>query len=257
MKKRITRSIVPNLLTLGNLFSGFIAIVSISKGEFFQATMLIIMAAIFDMVDGIAARLFKSTSEFGVELDSLCDAVSFGVAPAYMLYKAFFWEIGEIGLLLSALPALAGVVRLARFNVKLTSFEDKKYFTGLPIPSSALTIISYLMFYHIPGKIIEPFTTPAIIAVTVLTSFAMVSTIKYDNLPRPTPKSFRQKPVFSILTLAALIAAIVTKGHMIFPIMALFILFGMIRAFIVWLKERTEPEDELDESEDNEPLPFE
>jgi CDP-diacylglycerol--serine O-phosphatidyltransferase len=84
MKKiRVTRSIIPNLLTLGNIFSGFTAIIFISNYDFTNATLYIFMAAIFDMLDGIVARLLNATSEIGAELDSLCDAVSFGVAPAF------------------------------------------------------------------------------------------------------------------------------------------------------------------------------
>jgi len=84
---RITRSIIPNLFTLANLFSGFTAIIHISDGNYDKAAIFIFIAGIFDALDGMMARLTKSTSELGVELDSLCDAVSFGLAPSFMLYK--------------------------------------------------------------------------------------------------------------------------------------------------------------------------
>lgn len=257
MDKRVVRSFVPNLLTLGNLFSGFTAIIHISNSDYHSAAFFLLMAALFDMLDGVMARLIKSTSEFGAELDSLCDAVSFGVAPAYMLYHVYFFTLGEIGILLASLPALGGVIRLARFNVKFVTFEDKKYFVGLPIPSSAMTIVSFLIFFHIPGKIPEFWQIYAIIFVTLLTTAAMVSEIKFENTPRPTRKSISQRPIVSVLMLGALIAAIATKGYLIFPIMLAYIALSSIRHFIAWLTRTVEPEDDIDETAESEPEPFE
>ena len=95
---RITRSIIPNLFTLANLFCGFTAIVNIADGEFWRGALFVLAGGFFDTFDGIMARLTRSSIEFGVVLDSLCDAVSFGVAPAVMLYKVFFFQYGEIGI---------------------------------------------------------------------------------------------------------------------------------------------------------------
>lgn len=256
MKKIVTRSIVPNLLTLVNLFAGFSAIVYTSNGEIIKAAVFIVIAAVFDMLDGVMARLFRATSEFGSELDSLCDTVSFGVAPSYMLYKVQFSSNDEIGILLASLPALAGAVRLARFNIKLSSFEDKNYFHGLPIPSSAVTIVSFLVFFHIPGRIPESYAYYTTIGVIILTSLAMVTNIRFDNLPRPTKKSIKQRPVASIVFVAGSIIAIVTKGVFIFPFMIFYILSSAIREIIYWLRLTREPIDELDESEDTEPSAF-
>jgi CDP-diacylglycerol---serine O-phosphatidyltransferase len=256
MKRRITRSIVPNLLTLVNLFAGFTAITYISKNDYYGAAIFILVAAIFDMLDGVIARLVHSSSEFGAELDSLCDAVSFGVAPSYMLYNIYFIGMGEIGILLASLPALGGAVRLARFNVKLISFEDKMYFTGLPIPASALTIISYIIFYHQHNLLPEQFKPVAIIFVTLLTSLVMVSTIRYDNLPRPSIRAFKQRPVVFIFVITGIISAVITKGYSIFPFMMLYILGTIFRELISWLKDTLEPEDEIDETEITEPKVF-
>jgi CDP-diacylglycerol--serine O-phosphatidyltransferase len=144
---RVTRSVIPNLFTLANLFCGFAAIVACFEGHLDRAALLIITAGVFDMLDGVVARITRSTSEFGVELDSLCDAVSFGVAPSAMLYQAMFHDWHQWGLLLASLPALAGVLRLARFNIQLTSMEDKLYFRGMPIPAGAFMIVSYLALW--------------------------------------------------------------------------------------------------------------
>ena len=126
MINRRVRSIAPNLLTLANLFSGFTAIIYTTQGDFYSAALFIFLGAIFDMLDGIAARIMQTSSEFGVELDSLCDAITFGMAPSFLLYFSYFNTYGETGILFSSLPAIAGVVRLARFNSQLTSLEDKK-----------------------------------------------------------------------------------------------------------------------------------
>ncbi|MFP4368449.1 MAG: CDP-diacylglycerol--serine O-phosphatidyltransferase [Candidatus Kapaibacterium sp.] len=256
MKKRVTRSIVPNLLTLANLLSGFTAIVHTSAGDLQTAALFILIAAIFDMLDGIMARLFKATSEFGVELDSLCDVVSFGVAPAFMLYKAYFEHVGESGILMAALPALSGVVRLARFNVQIASFDDKKYFKGMPIPASALTIISYLIFIHDSAHVSAEFSQYLVYFVTISVSGAMISNISFDNIPRPTARQIKERPFAFGIFIIGLALSIITKGFFIFPFMAFYIVASSIRYVYFWIKEKQEPEDEIDETEDSEPHPY-
>ena len=123
---RISRSIVPNLFTLANLFCGFSAIIAISDSKFYDAGLFILFAGIFDALDGFVARLTRSASPLGVQLDSLCDATSFGVAPSFLLYDVCLQHSHPFGILLASVPALAGVFRLARFNVEITSLEDKK-----------------------------------------------------------------------------------------------------------------------------------
>ena len=213
------------------------------------------MSGIFDMLDGVIARLVRSTSEFGVELDSLCDAVSFGVAPSVMLYVVFFHEWLNWGLLISSLPALAGVLRLARFNVQLTSFEDKQYFRGMPIPAGAFTIVSYVIFTHQSGMLPEEWRPGMLTFVTALTALAMVSTIKYDNLPRPTKQSIRQRPLIFLVFLSGVVVSLFTGGKAIFPFMMLYLIGGAIRHAIVTIRTPAgeEPDDTLEEPD---PDPF-
>ena len=256
MKKRITKSFIPNLLTLVNLFSGFAAIVYATQGDFKRAAIFILIAAIFDMLDGMVARLIHASSEFGAELDSLCDVVSFGVAPSFMLYQVYFQQLNELGLLIASFPALAGALRLARFNVQLTSMEDKKYFKGLPIPSGALTIVSYLIFFHIPGLIPNEYLLFTITIVTLLTALVMVSTVKFDNIPRPSKKSFKQRPLISIIFLLGLILSIITAGTAIFPFMMFYIVASSLRQLYFWYQASKRPDDEIDETEEPEPNPF-
>ncbi len=239
MKKiRVTRSIVPNLLTLGNVFSGYAAIIFLMDNNFVQASIYIALAAIFDLMDGIVARIMHATSEIGAELDSLCDAVSFGVAPSFMLYKAFFYQYGEMGILLSSLPALAGVIRLARFNVQLISFEDKLYFKGMPIPAGALTIISFVMFYLIKNLLPQNQLEILSFIVVILVPLAMVSTFKFDNLPRPSKQSFKKRPIVFIAVVIAIIVCLITKGYAIFPVMMLYMILSPLRSVATKLKNK-------------------
>jgi CDP-diacylglycerol---serine O-phosphatidyltransferase len=225
---RVTRSIIPNLFTAMNMFAGFLSILNSSQGEFHYAAWLIIIAAIFDALDGAVARLTKSSSELGVELDSLSDIVSFGAAPAILLYKSHLYTYNTAGVLIAALLLLAGGFRLARFNVQLVGFE-KSFFKGLPIPIAALTVSSFVLnYYNEPGGFIPPFEQ-IIIPLVVILSILMVSKIKYDTIPKPSKESFKEKPYQFIFIILAIIAALITSGKAIFYIFVLIILFGIFR----------------------------
>jgi CDP-diacylglycerol---serine O-phosphatidyltransferase len=224
---RVTRSVIPNLFTAMNLFSGFLAILNASEGKFYYAAWLIIIAAIFDALDGAVARLTKSSSELGVELDSLSDIVSFGAAPAFLIYQTALYSYETFGVLISASLVLAGGFRLARFNVQLVGF-DKSFFSGLPIPISAITISSFIISYYDPGGFPSPFSEMVIPLVLTL-SFIMVSKIKYDTIPKPTKEELKQKPILFLIIILGVIAAIITSGRAIFFIFVLFILFGIFR----------------------------
>lgn len=230
---RITRSIVPNSLTLANLFSGFIAIIYVSQDKFIFAALFILLAAIFDMIDGLTARLVQSASEFGVQLDSLSDVVSFGVVPSFMLYKIYFYQYGDFGLLISGLPLICGVLRLARFNVQTNAFQDKIFFTGLAIPSAAFFIVSYLIFYHTNNLLPEKVREITIFAVTIIASLSMVSTIKFYNAPRPNKRYIKQYPFVTVFFLVALVLAIVSKGLSIFPFFIVYIFGSIFRHYFL------------------------
>ncbi|MCE7933354.1 MAG: CDP-diacylglycerol--serine O-phosphatidyltransferase [Chlorobi bacterium CHB2] len=256
MPIRVTRSVIPSLFTSMNLFSGFFAMVKSTEGEFMAAAWLIVLAGVFDALDGAMARLTKSSSEFGVELDSLADVVSFGAAPAFMLYMAFFHKWETTGVLLAALPAICGAIRLARFNVQLTGF-DKDYFMGLPIPSAAVTLISYLVFFHLPADSYFPpgaIKDEAMAVLTVGISLLMVSTIRYDTIPKPSKRTFQKHPIKTTAFMLGLVVAAVTKGEAIFPLMALYLLYGIIRHIIILIRTRNDDED--DTLEGSEPTPF-
>jgi len=139
--------ILPNLITTGNLFFGFFSIVRSLHGQFGWAAGAIFLAAIFDVLDGRVARLTKGTSEFGVQYDSLCDAVSFGVAPAFMMYQYGLGEMGRVGWVACFLFMACGALRLARFNVLSAIGKASGDFTGLPIPMAAITLASAVSLF--------------------------------------------------------------------------------------------------------------
>lgn len=257
MPIRVTRSVIPSLFTCMNLFSGFFAMVKGVDGDYATAAWLIVLGGIFDALDGVMARLTNSSSEFGVELDSLADVVSFGAAPSFILYTAFFHQWSTVGVMLASLPAICGALRLARFNVQLVGF-DKDYFKGLPIPSGALVLISYLVFFHLPATSPIPASIkPALMAaITVGVSLLMVSTIRYDTLPKPSKQSIKKAPVKFIVILLAIIASIVTRGQAIFPFMVLYLLFGIGRQIVASIRARADEEEEDDTMEEEETTPF-
>jgi CDP-diacylglycerol---serine O-phosphatidyltransferase len=225
-RPRLTPSIIPNLFTAINMFCGFLSILSASEGNFNYAAWLIFIAAIFDALDGMVARLTNSSSELGVELDSLSDIVSFGAAPSFLLYKTYFYSMDVWGILISALPLIAGGFRLARFNIQLVGFS-KSFFLGLPIPSSALTIASFVLAFYNDGfpKPISDFITPMILVL----SFLMVSNIRYETLPKISLKSIKEKPYHFIFLIIAiiLVATMYTKG--LFLAFVFMIVIGIFR----------------------------
>jgi CDP-diacylglycerol--serine O-phosphatidyltransferase len=254
---RFTRSVIPNLFTLANLFCGFSAIIRYAENDYIKGTMLLFAAALFDMLDGVMARLTKSASELGVELDSLCDAVSFGIAPSFLLYQVYYRFHPTTGILLASLPAMAGVYRLARFNAQITSLEDKEYFRGMPIPAGAMMILSYVMFVlnvgkgsidpQLPFGDIDAWT----IGVTIVVSLAMVSTIRYENLPRPSRRSMKSHPILFVAGVTGTVLAIITEGQSLFPFLALYVVVGFVRH--IWTGFRTPSvlDDELENPDED------
>ncbi len=233
------------------------AITRIAEGDFTRAAGFIVLAGMFDVLDGMVARLTKSTSELGGQLDSLCDAISFGVAPAFLLYKVYFYAQGEFGVVLAALPAMAGVLRLARFNIQSAGSTDKLYFRGMPIPAGALTLLSYTLFYHTDafqrgyGEIIPNDWKPLCITlVTLAVAGIMVSTMKYDAVPTPSAKAFRERPFVMAYFFAGFLLAVFSKGAWLFPFMLSYILIGVLRSSYNLIQSRFEPEDDDEDIEE-------
>ena len=236
-KYRFTPSVIPNLFTAMNLFCGFLSIINTSQQRYYYAAWLIIIAAIFDLLDGLVARLTNSSSEIGVELDSLSDIVSFGSAPAFLIYSAYLIQFDVWGVLISSLLLIAGGFRLARFNVQLVGF-DKKFFKGLPIPMSAIILTSFILTFYKEGEGFSQFYTQWIIPLVILLSILMVSKIKYDTLPAISIRGFKEKPATSIFLVLAIIVMLITKGKALFYIFVFILVFGIFRHVYSLSKQR-------------------
>ena len=225
----VSKKFVPSLFTILNAFCGLMSIINASNGLYEQACYFIVYASLFDAIDGLAARITKSSSEFGVELDSLSDVVSFGVAPSFLLYAIHFKNYNGIGMFVAAMVMAFSAIRLARFNISLSGF-DKDKFTGLPTPATAITIISYLLYYH--DKIFSNATSDiAIFILTIGLSLLMVSKFKYPTLPRFSSRSVKQHPVEYIILIIAVLIGIYTKGEAVFFLLLLYIMTGIILTF--------------------------
>lgn len=236
-KKKIQyRAIVPNIFTIGNMFCGFTSIVYSFKGEFTTAFWLIVVGGLFDALDGKIARFLDTSSDFGVEYDSLSDVITFGVAPSLMLYNAFYYQMSIPGFLLAFLPLLFGSIRLARFNVELEGFT-KEEFSGLPIPIAAITIASGVVFWvrNIPPdmKYLHWFS-----GIMIIVSFLMVTRFRYPSLPNFRLKHARPSDrVAFLVLLIALVMVLVWKDKALFPVMVGISLSGVFAWFFEWFKE--------------------
>lgn len=170
--------ILPNLMTTCNLFAGFFSIIQAIRGEFLLASYAIVVAAIFDQLDGRLARLTRSTSKFGAEYDSICDVVSFGVAPALLLFQWALEPFGRVGWVACFLFVACGALRLARFNVQVNVVEGN-YFQGLPIPMAAGIVASSVLAFTDLGW--DAMGSRLILFMTMLLALVMVSTFRYRS----------------------------------------------------------------------------
>jgi len=227
-RPRITPSIIPNLFTSMNMFCGFLSVINASEGKFIYAAWLILIAALFDALDGAMARLTKSSSELGVELDSLSDVISFGAAPSFLIYQTYLHDFNSIGVVISSCLMIAGGFRLARFNIQLVGF-DKSHFNGLPIPSAAGTIAAFIITFFKPGIGFNNSLAVFIIPIVLSLSFLMVSTIKYDTLPKFSLHNVKEHPSQFAFLLIAAILFITTSGKALFYIFVFMIVFGIFR----------------------------
>lgn len=237
---KITRAVVPSLFTVLNIFCGFSAVVQTAQGAFHEAAWFIILAAVFDTLDGVMARITRSSSSFGVEFDSLSDVVSFGLAPSFLVYQSLFFRDGGMGLLVSALPLILGALRLARFNSQLVGFT-KDYFRGLPIPASAMSIAAYVLTFHAEGSGYTPLAASLLPPLVTVVSLLMVSTIRYDTLPQLSRRGIRQHPVRFTVMVAAVTAIAVTKGAALLPVFGFYLVTGPARYVVDHIRQSLNP----------------
>ncbi len=224
--------ILPNLFTMGNLFCGFFAIISVLKGDFEVAATAIIVANVFDILDGKAARLMNATSRFGMEFDSLADLVSFGVAPALLAFTWGLSEYGRFGWLAAFLFLACGALRLARYNVQVDAVE-KGFFNGLPIPAAASMVAAVvLMFYHLGGS--GTARNVLVLLLIYALGFLMVSSVKYRSFKESLNKD---RAPFMALVLAVVFIIILASEPQItlFVLLSLYVISGPAERLLLLL----------------------
>ena len=230
--------ILPNIITILGLLSGVYSIMlsvgsaagSARIDQFVFASYFLILAAVFDGLDGKVARIVKGSSDFGVQLDSLCDLVSFGVAPAILVYEWLLKDFERLGLMAIFLFIASGALRLARFNVQ-SGVVSNKYFVGLPIPAAAAFIASSVIFIEAIGVDKEKAILSIFFLVSIyVLAFLMVSTIPFYSFKKAD--YFKQKPFQSLVLIVILISILVIKFEIVFFLMVfLYIVLGMLIAF--------------------------
>jgi len=227
----VFRYLLPNMMTTANIFLGFFAVIKATEGAYRQAALAILIASIFDFLDGLFARWLKGSSNFGMQFDSLADLVSFCLAPALIIFDFSLNKSGIIGWILCFLYFLTGALRLARFNIQKT-----ENFEGLPSPAAALFIVGFILFYfELPNLIyldflnsfLKDFSVMVFLNISLVTlSFLMISQIQYISF-----KTINKNYLFYFMILITLFVTMLLIKHEVFVIffMFIYILSGPIR----------------------------
>ena len=234
-------SLLPSLFTLANLYCGWACVVHAMRGEFAAAAPFIGVAVVLDMLDGRIARMTGTTSEFGVQLDSLADLISFGMAPAVLAFQWGLIPLGRMGWAVGFVYLTAAALRLARFNVQTN--HDKRYFIGLPSPAAA-GLVAATIFYFPEGLAAKPQAWLGLVMLTV-PALLMVSTIRFQSF-----KSFdlgMQGGYRILLLVAVFIGLLVTFPHEVLMVIAYsYFASGFIGTLMNKLKGRTAEPAQVD-----------
>lgn len=235
--------LLPNLLTTGSLFAGFYSIIATINGNFNIAAWFILVAAVFDALDGRVARLTGTTSRFGVEYDSLADLVAFGVAPGVLMYLWALKPFGKLGWLAAFLYVVCGALRLARFNVQVNTVESKR-FVGLPIPAAAGMVAScVLLFYYLGGS--GTIKKASILLLIYVLAFLMVSNIRFYSFK--DPELVKRQPFgFLVLAIFAIIIITARPEIMLFSLAFGYMISGPIGFLFGLMRRGRKTKDEAD-----------
>jgi CDP-diacylglycerol--serine O-phosphatidyltransferase len=231
--------VLPNLFTCSSIFLGFYALVlcagDATPEQLYQAALAIFFAIFFDGFDGRVARMTKTQSDFGVQLDSLADVISFGAAPALLVYKWALAPLGFVGIFVAFAFAACGALRLARFNVLAARGEkgSSRFFVGLPIPLAAGAIVALVIaHYRQFGSTTNPATRVPVAIGVALLSFLMVSTLRYRTF-KDLHLSAKSLTVFLFLSVAGVAVGIATRASFVLVVyMAAYIAMGIAESVI-------------------------
>lgn len=217
--KKSKKRFFPNTLTIANMFLGFLSIIFIMQGKYFNAGLFILIAGLLDIFDGKIARLLGISSKFGVEFDSLADTVSFCVAPSFLVFNLYTQDLPFLfGTIISFIPLICGTVRLAKYNLDNDENSNKSYFIGLSTPISTVTILAYMYFNNqIFG---EGYFGDANIALglVIVLGLLMLSPIPFPKVPLITFRSSQTNTALLMVLLASSLSLIIWKGFALLPI---------------------------------------
>jgi CDP-diacylglycerol---serine O-phosphatidyltransferase len=248
--KPIPRLVVPSFFTLMNLFCGFASILLVFDGNLMMGAWLIVLAGMFDVLDGFMARLANATSEFGTELDSISDVVSFGVAPGFLIYVFAFQQLDFIGILLSGLAPVCAAIRLARYNVE-SKIQELDYFRGLPTPSFAIMIAAFYLTFMNRMEVFEMFEhgiLSVLLPIVILLSFLMVSTVPFDKIPKFDRESIKRYKNRLILLGVYFVTIVIFQDIGLMIVFSFFILKGLVLGlYIFWKQAFTEDPDPMED----------
>ena len=237
--------VLPNLITLSSMFSGFYSIVASLNSDYERAAWAIMIASVFDVLDGWVARITHTATRFGIEIDSLSDVISFGVAPGVLVYTWTLSSFGKIGWIGSFFLVACAALRLARFNVQMGGAE-KKHFTGLPTPAAALVIATTVLAYEEIIEILEHLNLVKlaevvgkdywVLALTFLLAGLMVSNITYHSIKEANLKERRP---FGILVVIAAFLALVAyhPALVLFSVSMAYVAIGLVEGLYGLLKK--------------------
>jgi CDP-diacylglycerol--serine O-phosphatidyltransferase len=233
--------ILPNLITTASLFAGFYAIVSAIDGRFHASAVAILVSLVFDGLDGRIARMTNSTSDFGVQYDSLADLVAFGVAPAVLVYLWALKPFKQFGWVAAFLFVVCGALRLARFNVQQGS-HDPRYFNGLPIPAAATLVSTAIIFYYEIGQW-APEKHKYILVLIYLLSFLMVSNVKYVSFKKW--EMFRRHPFHTLVGVVLVFVVVATAPEIMgFLLMLAYVGSGPFSTYLYYRRPALLPDKE-------------
>ncbi|MEW5807549.1 MAG: CDP-diacylglycerol--serine O-phosphatidyltransferase [Acidobacteriota bacterium] len=234
-REKLRRGIylLPSLFTITNLFLGFYSIILSMNGEFEISAIMVFLAGVLDFLDGRVARMMRSTSEFGVEFDSLADLVSCGLAPAFLIYLWGLAPLGRIGWLVAFLYVIGSAMRLARFNIQRFA-EHRRYFIGIPVPAAAYLTASCVYLFADPVKSRTPalFLSAYIMLITVL----MISRIKYRSFKDIDLRS-RKSYIYIFFIAFIFVAIAVEPKYAIFAFSVAYLASGVIPVAFAYLRK--------------------
>ncbi len=264
MDFRKTFFILPNLFTLASVFCGFYSIVlsaqlrvdpAQDEGLLFKAALAIVFGLLFDGADGRIARLTKTQSELGLQLDSLADALTFGLAPAFLVYRWSLEVLGRTGLFIAFLYIACGLLRLARFNVLAMRKQGKpgKFMIGLPIPIAANFLVAMILANHAIG-LTQVTNNVAIAIVVAVLGYLMISRVRFRSMKDLELNKRTIAGAGAVAGLAVLMVVRINAPAMLLGLLAVFVLLGLSEEIVFYRRRRREEkaEVEADQPEDDE-----